>query len=56
MADNVEVNRENELLFSVAERYLMHNEQTKSDNPVERNIAEKMCDIEIWEMWVLTQN
>ena len=56
MGENVEMNRQKELLFSVAERYLTHSEQAKSENPVESSIARKMCDIEVWEMWVLTQD
>lgn len=56
MGENVEMNRKNELLFSVVERYLIHSEQIKSDNPVESIMARKMCDIEVWEMWVLTQD
>lgn len=49
------MSRENELLISVVERYLFHSKQAKSDNPMIRNVAKTMCDIEIWEMWALTQ-
>lgn len=44
-----------ELLFEVIQRFLFHSEKKKSDNPVIREIANQMCDVEIWEMWVLTQ-
>ena len=43
------------LLFEVIERYLFHSEKAKSENPIVSDIANKMCDIELWEMWVLTQ-
>lgn len=44
-----------ELLFSVIERYLVHTKKTQSPNPVVRKMAKEICEIEIWEMWVLTQ-
>lgn len=46
---------ENELLLAVAERFLFHREKAKSDNPVVAEIAKGMCELEICEMWMLTQ-
>lgn len=48
--------RNDELLLKVAERFLFHSEKAKSDNPVVADVAKEMCDIEIWEMWTLTQS
>lgn len=45
----------NDLLPQVIERFRFHHGQTKSDNPIVAEEAEKMCEIEIWEMWALTQ-
>ena len=42
-------------LFDVIERYIFHKEKSRSDNPVVRKMAEKMCEVELWEMWELTQ-
>lgn len=44
----------NELLIRVAERYLYHSNY-HSDNPVVQEMANKICEIEIYEMWALTQ-
>lgn len=44
-----------ELLFSVIENFMLHSTKQKSDNPVIRELANQMCDVDIWEMWVLTQ-
>lgn len=44
----------NDLLIRVIERYLYHcNYET--DNLFLAEMARKMCDIEISEMWMLTQ-
>lgn len=48
------MNRKNELLIRVVERYLFH-KNYKTDKPEILKIVEKMCDIEITEMWMLTQ-
>lgn len=45
-----------ELIADVVERFLFHSKKAQSDNPVIKDIAEKMCSVEIWEMWVLTQD
>ncbi len=47
--------RTNELLLQVAERFMFHSEKAKTDNPLIADMASKMCEIELWEMWVLTQ-
>lgn len=44
-----------ELLFEAAERYIFHSSYS-SDNPILQQIADKMVEIEIDEMWMLTQN
>ena len=41
-------------LFEVVERYLFHKNYV-TGNPIAKEIAEKMCDIELSEMWMLTQ-
>lgn len=46
----------NDLLAQVTERFLFHREQAKSDNPIVAEDAKKICEIEIWEMWTLTQD
>ena len=46
---------EQELLFDVIERYIFHSEKSRSDNPVVRETAQKMCEVELWEMWALAQ-
>lgn len=43
------------LLLAVAERYKYHCEKLNSNSEVIREVAKKMIDIELWEMWVLTQ-
>lgn len=42
-------------IYKVIERYLFHSGY-KSDNPMLQDIAKSMADIEILEMWLLTQN
>lgn len=43
-------------LAYVAERFLYHSKVAEtSDNPMIVDAANKMCSIEIWEMWALTQ-
>lgn len=46
--------KQNELLLQVAERYLYHSDY-QTEDPYLAGIAEAMCDIEIDEMWMLTQ-
>lgn len=45
----------NELLAQVVERYLYHSQYAQSDKSMIKDMAQKMCEIEIWEMWTLTQ-
>lgn len=46
----------NDKLADVAERFKYHSKMARtSDNPIIVDAAKKMCSIEIWEMWVLTQ-
>lgn len=47
--------RNDELLLKVAERFLFHRDKAKSDNLVVAEVAKGMCEIEICEMWMLTQ-
>lgn len=47
--------RTNELLALVVERFQFHSDKAKSDDPVIVDMAAKICKIEIWEMWALTQ-
>lgn len=49
------VERLNRLLINVAERYMYHSRWKNSDNPVLRQLAELMCEVDIDEMWMLTQ-
>lgn len=49
------MSRQNKLLLSVAERFLYHSTKAKSDKTIISEAARKMCEIEIWEMWTLTQ-
>ncbi len=43
-------------LAYVAERFLYHSKLAEtSDNPIVVDASKKMCSVEIWEMWVLTQ-
>ncbi len=48
--------RTNELLAQVIERFQFHYKNTKSDNPIVASAATRMCDAEICEMYMLTQN
>lgn len=47
--------RTNALLAQVVERFNFHRKETKHDNPIIADAAKEMCEIEIWEMWALTQ-
>lgn len=49
------MNRNDEMLFKVVERYLYHRDY-KTDNPIVAEMARSMCEIEIDEMWMLTQD
>lgn len=46
--------RQDELLFRVFERYMYHKSYV-TDDPRLAELAKNMCDIEIAEMWMLTQ-
>lgn len=43
------------LLFQVIERYQYHKSKTSSLDPDIVWIAQKMCEIDIYEMYLLTQ-
>lgn len=43
------------LLFEVIEEFIKWKESAKSENPVVREFAEKLLEVNIWEMWALTQ-
>ncbi len=47
--------RTNELLAQVVERFIFHSEKANADNPLVADMAAKMREVEIWEMWALTQ-
>lgn len=44
-----------EMLADVAERYLYHQQKVNSDLPVVSDVARKMCEVDIDEMWMFTQ-
>lgn len=46
----------NELLAQVVERFRFHSRKAKSDNPIVAGIAAQICEVELWEMWALTQS
>jgi len=46
----------NNLLAEVVERFQFHRKKTWSDNPVVARIARDICEIELCEMWMLTQS
>lgn len=52
--EEYEMNRTDELLIKVVERY-MHHRDYKTDNPIVAEMARSMCEIEVDEMWMLTQ-
>lgn len=39
----------------VVERFQFHKEKAGEDNPMISEFAKKMCEIEMYEMWLLTQ-
>lgn len=43
------------VLCNVVERFQFHSEMTKSENPIISEASTKMCEVEMWEMWELTQ-
>lgn len=45
----------NEMLAQVVERFLYHFQYAQSNQSMIKDMAQKMCEIEIWEMWTLTQ-
>lgn len=44
-----------ETLATVVERFQFHCKEAKADNSIISDLAEKMCEIELDEMWMLTQ-
>lgn len=48
------MSRQNDLLIRVVERYNYHKNYS-TDDPFLKGIAEQMCEIEVNEMWMLTQ-
>ena len=50
-----DMSRNDEMLFKVVERYLYHRDY-KTDNPIVAEIAQSMREIDVDEMWMLTQN
>lgn len=42
-------------LCKVVERFRFHSRKAREGNPIVSDIAKKMCEVELWEMWVLTQ-
>ena len=45
-----------EFLFKVVENFLFYREKLESDNPIMREAARVMCDVDIREMWMFTQD
>ncbi len=48
--------RTNELLAQVVERFRLHSKKVHSDDPFVAGIAAQICEVELWEMWALTQS
>lgn len=48
------MSNKNELLAEVVKRYHFHKSYV-TENVLVREIAEKMCDIDLCEIWMLTQ-
>ena len=48
--------KKDELLFKVVENFLFYRERVESDNPIMREAARVMCDVDIREMWMFTQD
>jgi hypothetical protein len=46
---------EDNLLIQVAINFQCHRSKLESNSPDVREFAKKACDIDIWEMWSLTQ-
>ena len=42
-------------IADVVDRFQFHKEKVRSDNPIITEFAKKMCEIELYEMWMLTQ-
>lgn len=49
------MSRTNELLFKVMERYQYHILKVNHENPIVAETARAMVDIDICELWMLTQ-
>ncbi len=47
--------RTNETLAKVIERFNVHSQQMKSNNHIVSEAAAIMHNIELWEIWALTQ-
>lgn len=50
------MSREDMLLFEVVRRYFIHKEAVNSENTLVSEVAKRMCEIDMLEMWMLTQN
>ena len=42
-------------LAYITERFRLHREKARSEDPFVAGVAAAMCEIELWEMWALTQ-
>ena len=42
-------------LACIVERFLLHREKARSEDPFVAGAAAAMCEIELWELWALTQ-
>lgn len=42
-------------IADVVERFQFHKEKIRADNPIITEFAKKMCELELYEMWMLTQ-
>lgn len=44
-----------EKITDVVGRFQFHKEKVKAENPIISEFAKKMCEIELYELWMLTQ-
>lgn len=42
-------------LAYIVERFRLHQEKARSEDSFVAGVAAAMCEIELWEMWALTQ-
>ena len=47
--------RTSDQIAYIPERFLLHQEKARSEDPFVAGVAAAMCEIELWEMWALTQ-